>query len=138
MTDVKDVPSECRKTFSIVSIARRAPEISSPSGSGVGSFERAVARVKPSRTGRPRQVAQLLPVLEAALFMQELASEATSNLGLHGSVGRRPCLATFILLLLSSASQLEAGAWAVLWKHMDECTISWIKEDSNVLTVLTG
>ena len=40
--------------------------------------------MKPSRTRRPRQLTQLLPVLEAALFMQELGSEATSNLGLHG------------------------------------------------------
>ena len=50
-------------------------------------FERAVARVKPSLTGRPRQMARLLSVLEVALFTQELASEATSNLGLHGLVG---------------------------------------------------
>ena len=48
------------------------------------SFKRVVAKVKPSRTGRPRQVAQLLPVLEAALLTQELASEAKSNLELHG------------------------------------------------------
>ena len=54
------------------------------------ALKRAVAKVKPSRSSRPRQVAQLLPVLEAALFMQELAFEATSNLGLHGSVGGRP------------------------------------------------
>ena len=55
------------------------------------SFKRPVAKVKPSRTRRPRQLAQLLPVLEAALFMQELASEATSNLGLDGMVsGRQP------------------------------------------------
>ena len=53
------------------------------------SFKRAVARVKPSRTGRPRQVAQLLPVLKAALLTQELAAEATSNLGLHGVVSGR-------------------------------------------------
>ena len=66
-------------------IAQRAPEISSPSGGSVGrSFKRAVAKVKPSRTGRPRQAAQLLPVPEAALLTQELAPEATSNLGLHG------------------------------------------------------
>ena len=50
------------------------------------AFERVVARVKPSRTRRPRQLAQLLPVLDAALFRQELAFEATSNLGLHGVV----------------------------------------------------
>ena len=43
-----------------------------------------MAKVKPLRTGRPRQVAQLLPMVEAALLTQELASEATSNLGLHG------------------------------------------------------
>ena len=55
------------------------------------SFKRAVAKVKPSRTRRPRQLAQLLPVLDAALFMQELAFEATSNLGLHRVVsGRQP------------------------------------------------
>ena len=53
------------------------------------TFKRAVAKVKPSRTGRPRQVAQLMPVLEAALLTQELASEATSNLGLHGVVSGR-------------------------------------------------
>ena len=102
------------------------------------AFKRAVAKVKPSRTRRPRQLAQLLPVLEAALFMQELASEATSNLGLHGSVGGRPHVLTLRVFLLSPASQLEAGARAVHWKHMDECTFSWVKEDSNVLTVLTG
>ena len=55
------------------------------------SFKRAVARVKPSRTGRPRQVAQQLLVLEVALLTQELASEPTSNLGLDGMVsGRQP------------------------------------------------
>ena len=48
------------------------------------AFERAVAKVKPSRTGRTRQVAQLLSVLEAVLFTQELASEAKSNPELHG------------------------------------------------------
>ena len=101
-------------------------------------FERAVARVKPSLTGRPRQMARLLSVLEVALFTQELASEATTNLGLHGSVGGRPHVATLNVFLLSPASQLEAGARAVHWKHMDECTFSWVKEDSNVLTVLTG
>ena len=45
---------------------------------------------------------------------------------------------TFIRFLLSPASQLRAGARAVDWKHMDECTLSWAKEDSNALTVLTG
>ena len=86
MTDVKHVPSECRKTFSIVSIARRAPDkISSPSGGSVRSaFKREVAKVKPSHTRRPRRAAQLLSVPEVALFMQELASDATSNLGLDG------------------------------------------------------
>ena len=83
-------------------------------------------------------MARLLSVLEVALFTQELASEATTNLGLHGSVGGRPHVATFILFLLSPASQLEAGARAVHWKHMDECTFREAKEDSNVLTVLTG
>ena len=102
------------------------------------AFKRAVAKVKPSRSSRPRQVAQLLPVLEAALFMQELASEATSNLGLHGSVGGRPHVMTFHLFLLNPASQLGAGARAVHWKHMDECTFREAKEDSNALTVLTG
>ena len=102
------------------------------------SFKRAVAKVKPSRSSRPRQVAQLLPVLEAALFMQELASEATSNLGLHGSVGGRPHVMTLSVFLLSPASQLGAGARAVHWKHMDECTFREAKEDSNALTVLTG
>ena len=48
------------------------------------AFKRAVAKVKPSRTRRPRQVAKLLPVLEVALFTQELASEEKSNLELHG------------------------------------------------------
>ena len=48
------------------------------------SFKRAVARVKPSHTRRPRQVAQLLSVLEVDLFTQELASEAKSNPELHG------------------------------------------------------
>ena len=43
-----------------------------------------MAKVKPSRTRRPRQVAQLLSVLEAVLFTQELASEAKSNPELHG------------------------------------------------------
>ena len=51
---------------------------------------------------------------------------------------RRQHLATFIRFLLSPASQLGAGARAVHWKHMDECTFSWVKEDSNALTVLTG
>ena len=102
------------------------------------AFKRAVAKVKPSRSSRPRQVAQLLPVLETALFMQELASEATSNLGLHGSVGGRPHVMTLNVFLLSPASQLGAGARAVHWKHMDECTFREEKEDSNALTVLTG
>ena len=102
------------------------------------AFKRAVAKVKPSRTGRPRQVAQLLPVLEVALLTQELASEAPINLGLHGMVGGRPHVVTSNLFLLSPASQLEAGARAVHWKHMDECIFSEVKEDSNVLTVLTG
>ena len=102
------------------------------------AFKRAVAKVKPSRSSRPRQVAQLLPVLEAALFMQELAFEATSNLGLHGSVGGRPHVMTLSVFLLSPASQLGAGARAVHWKHMDECTFREAKEDSNALTVLTG
>ena len=83
-------------------------------------------------------MAQLFPVLEAALFMQELASEATSNLGLHGSVGGRPHVMTLNVFLLSPASQLGAGARAVHWKHMDECTFREAKEDSNALTVLTG
>ena len=48
------------------------------------SFKPAAAKVKPLRSGRPRQVAQLLSVLEVALFTQELASEAKSNLELHG------------------------------------------------------
>ena len=48
------------------------------------SFKPAAAKVKPSRTGRPRQVAQLLSVLEMDVFTQELASGAPSNLGLHG------------------------------------------------------
>ena len=102
------------------------------------TFERRGAKESPARTGRPRQVAQLLPVLEAALFMQELAFEATSNLGLHGSVGDRPHVMTLNVFLLSPASQLGAGARAVHWKHMDECTFREAKEDSNALTVLTG
>ena len=48
------------------------------------ALKRAVAKVKPSRSSRPRQVAQLLSVLEVDLFTQELASEAKSNPELHG------------------------------------------------------
>ena len=77
-------------------------------------------------------------MLDADLFPQELASGAPSNLGLHGMVGGRPHVATFISFLLSPASQLRAGARAVHWKHMDECTFSWAKEESSVLMVLTG
>ena len=53
-------------------------------------------------------------------------------------VGDRPQVTTLISFLLSPASQLGAGAQAVHWKHMDECSFSWEKEDSNVLTFLTG
>ena len=94
--------------------------------------------MKPSRTGRPRQVAQLLSVLEAVLFTQELASEAKSNPELHGMSAVDHNVATLIRFLLSPASQLRAGARAVHWKHMDECTFREVKEDSNALTVLTG
>ena len=70
------------------------------------SFERAVAKVKPSRTRRPRQEAQLVPVFEAALSAQELASEVQSNLGLHGLVGvgstSRPSFVSFSARLHSS------------------------------------
>ena len=56
--------------------------------------------------------------------------------GRHGQ--RRLHVASSNLFLLSPASQLEAGARAGYWKHMDEGLFSWAKEDSNVLMVLTG
>ena len=54
------------------------------------------------------------------------------------SVDCTSVIASSDLFLLSPASQLEAGARAGHWKHMDECPCSWVKEDSNALTVLTG
>ena len=83
-------------------------------------------------------MAQLLPELEAALFMLEMAPGAESHLQLHGSVGRRAHVMTRGLLLLSLASQLRAGSRAVQWNHVDESSFSWVKENSNVLTVFTG
>ena len=127
-----------KNVFNHVNRATRAQDLFAVRRRCRVSFKQVVDKVKPSRKGRPRQAAQLLPVLEAALFMQELAFEATSNLGLHGSVGGRPHVMTLIVFLLSPASQLGAGARAVHWKHMDECTFREVKEDSNALTVLTG
>ena len=63
--------------------------------------------MKPLRTGRPRQVAQLLPVLEAALLTQELTSEATSNLRLHGVVGGRLHVATLLVSFLARLHSCE-------------------------------
>ena len=73
-----------KSVFNHVNRATRAQDLFAVRRQRRLSFKRVVAKVKPSRTGRPRQVAQLLPVVEAALLTQELASEATSNLGLHG------------------------------------------------------
>ena len=83
-----------KSIFNRLNRATRARDLFAGRRSAGPSFERVVTKVKPSRTRRPRQVAKLLPVLEVALFMQELASEATSNLGLHGLVGVDHGLAT--------------------------------------------
>ena len=79
-----------------------------------------MGKVNPSRSNRSRQVAQLLPVLEAALFMQELAFEATSNLGLHGSVGGRPLVMTLIVFLRSPASLSPPKPYIHWIEHVEE------------------
>ena len=75
--------------FNSLNRATRARDLFTVQRSQRVAFKQVVARVKPSRTRRPRQLAQLLPVLEAALFRQELAFEATSKLGLLGVVSSR-------------------------------------------------
>ena len=90
--------------FNHVNRATRAQDLFAVRRQRRLSFKRVVAKVKPSRTGRPRQVVQLFPVLEAALLTQELASEAKSNLGLHGMVSGRPHVVTLTVFLLSPAS----------------------------------
>ena len=75
-----------KSVFNHVNRATRAQDLFAVRRRCRVSFKQVVDKVKPSRKGRPRQVAQLLPVVETALLTQELASEAPSNLGLHGMV----------------------------------------------------
>ena len=78
-----------KNVFNHVNRATRAQDLFAVRRRCRVSFKQVVDKVKPSRKGRPRQVAQLLPVLEEALLTQELASEAPSDLGLHGVVSGR-------------------------------------------------
>ena len=101
VNDVQHVPSECRNAFSIVSIARRATDISSRSGGGQGealaneATQAAGPAVSGARGGSLHAGAGLL-------------GDEQPRAARHGQ--RRPRLATLISFLLSPASQLGAGA----------------------------